>query len=281
MYNPMFPALCIGGTAILLAGSVACDGASSTSTISTDVARGRLSEGARFAGTYIATLELNGASGGFGEITLSRSHFDVTMPYGKTGTGSKDGEQGRLFVLRDATSRGVLSPERDFSYNDRQGRAHSLRIQRLAGNGPISRIKHYRDGALVARLARSWRSVRGGWVATASTLDVVHAGEVVGRVSSSVRTTELATRERAANGIDQLVALAHSMLPAALHAQRVNRCQSQLAGYGDAYAQFSVLIVETAPLPIVDDNFRQISDAYERFEQASSELQRCLMRPAG
>ena len=78
MYNPIFRALRIGGATILLAGSAACGDGGSTSAIGSDAAQSRLSDGARFAGTNTATLELKAADGGFEAITLSRSHFDVT-----------------------------------------------------------------------------------------------------------------------------------------------------------------------------------------------------------
>ncbi|MBC7791795.1 MAG: hypothetical protein H7Z74_17755 [Anaerolineae bacterium] len=274
MLNQILRALRVAGSAILLAGSAACDNDRSTSAPGNDPAHSSFSEAARFAGTNRVTLELKGKRA----IAISSSHFDMVLGKGKADDAS---QHGALFVPQDETkARGVSWQEREFSFADHRGDVHSLRIQQLGGNGPVSVIKHYRGGALTASSVRGWRAVRGGWIATGSTLDVMHAGNVVGRVYSTVRTTGLATTVRSANGIGGLLALARALQPSPLHAQRTNRCQAQLAKYGDAYSDFSMLIVQTASPPIVEDNFRQIGDAYDRYQHATSELQRCLMQPA-
>jgi len=280
MYNPLFRALCIGVSAILLAGITACDDGGTTSAASSAATQSRLSNGARFAGTSTSTLELKKADGGLQSIALSRSHFDLSMQNGKRNGTSRHTGEGRLFMLRDgATARGVQSQEQEFSFNDRQGHRLSLRIQRSPGNGPISRIKHYRDGALVAQSVRNWRSVRGGWIATGSTLEVMNDGETVGRVNSSVRATELATREEAASGLNRLFALADALGPTELQAQGINNCQSQISDYGDAYAELAVMIIVRVVLPVFGPSIEQIGDAFERFQDATSELQRCLTQP--
>lgn len=281
MYSPILRPLRIGGAAILLAGGTACGDNGGTSGISSESWPSRLSDGARFAGTNTATLEPGKADGSFEAVTLSRSHFDLTIRPGKVEGVSELGPQGRLFMMRDAAIAGeMLSQEREFAFSDRQGQHYSLRIQRSAGNGPISQIRHYRDGALVARSVRSWRPVRGGWIATGSTLEVIRDGDVVRRVRSSVRVTQLATRGSARSGISRLPDLANAMRPAALHAQNVNGCQSQVSEYAEAYAEFSALLISMVLTPVVGEGFGQIGDAYERYEEAISELQRCLIQPA-
>jgi len=280
MYNPLFRALCIGVSAILLAGSTACDDGGTTSAANSAATQSRLSNGARFAGTSTSTLELKKADGGLQSIALSRSHFDLSMQNGKRNGTSRHTGEGRLFMLRDgATARGVQSQEQEFSFNDRQGHRHSLRIQRATGNGPISRVKHYRDGALVAQSVRSWRSVRGGWIATGSTLEVMNDGEIVGRLNSSVHATELATREEEVSGLNRLFALADALGPAELQAQSISNCQSQISDYAEASAELAVLIVVRVVMPVFGPSFEQIGEAIERYEQATTELQRCLTQP--
>jgi len=280
MYNPLFRAVCVGVAAILLAGSAACEDGGGTSAISSDAQPGQSRSGARFAGTNTSTLELKKADGELQSITLSRSHFDLSMQGGKKNGTSRHAAQGRLFMRRDvATARGVVPQEQEYSFNDRQGHRHSLRIQRSANNGPISQIRHYRDGALVAQSIRNWRSVRGGWIAAGSTLKVFNDGKVVSRISSSVHATELATREEALSGPSRLLALADALVPAALQAQSINNCQSQITEYGEAYAELAVLIVVRVVMPVFGRSFEQIGDAFERYEEATSELQRCLTQP--
>lgn len=263
-----------------LAGNSACDDIGSTAA-GTGPSRGSISWRARLSGRIHATLEAAQPGGGFATSTLPPKNFDVAIPAGKA-EGDRAAATERLFVRRTGrVRRGTASLDGSFSFSDAEGRLNSVHFQRLSGGGPISRIVHYRDGIVEARSVRNWRPVQGGWIATGTRLEIVRDGKIISRLSTSVHAAELVRNDGdRLPSVARLLLLAGTLAPSELQAQSRIKCQSEAAEYGEAYGSLVVKLVARAVFPVFGPSLGEISQAYERYEQATSELQRCLSEAA-
>ena len=243
-----------------------------------------LADGALLHGSIQQEIQLLGPIGPTLTQAAPARPFGARVLDGSASLPAAEGQPGSRFNIavqaRDA--RGPRLGSRPLIFIDSAGHRHELVTNSAGNDGPITRLRHLRDGQPILDVAYAWKRVEGGWLLSDRLFSVYQRGLPFLRHHLTVQSDVLAVAEPARHGRlgrSLTSGFKAAMLPAELEAAVMYGCWGEWLAYTAASASVVAATEAFTLQPYSPGMWSLLVTAISFWEGKLDALIRCQYQP--